>query len=59
MKLKKGGVDFRSSDNGLLALVWKDKKDVRIPIYNAHGFDGGHWEVQPEGKPHNESYVHD
>ena len=30
LKLKKGEVDFRSSDNGLLALVWKDKKDVRM-----------------------------
>ena len=30
LKLKKGEVDFRSSENGLLALVWKDKKDIRM-----------------------------
>ena len=31
MKLKKGDVVFRSSDEGLIAIIWKDKNDVRIP----------------------------
>ena len=30
VKLKKGDVVRRSSDKGLLALVWRDKKDVRM-----------------------------
>ncbi|XP_038071966.1 piggyBac transposable element-derived protein 4-like [Patiria miniata] len=30
LQLRKGEVAYRSSDKGLLALVWKDKKDVRM-----------------------------
>ena len=30
VKLKKGDVVFRSSDEGLIAIIWKDKNDVRI-----------------------------
>ena len=30
MKLKKGDVVFRSCDEGLIAIIWKDKNDVRI-----------------------------
>ena len=30
MKLKKGDVVFRSCDEGLIAIIWKDTNDVRI-----------------------------
>ena len=59
LKLKKGEVDFRSSNNGLLALVWKDKKDVRMlsTMHTASMEDTG--KHDRKGNPHNETYVRD